>query len=108
MAGMVAAQSVGDLVATNIEGVAGLEPGNVDKQEHWDWATQWSLPKSETLGLVVPGLFGYLPDSSEGMESLGKSRSARRGGIVARGKAAGRANCRMDFSATRAPGFIWA
>ena len=72
MAGLVAAQSVGDLVATNIEGVAGLKAENADKQEHWDWATQWSLPKSETLGLVVPGLFGYLPDSSEGMEYWGK------------------------------------
>ena len=33
---------------------------------NWDWATQWSLPKTEALGLVVPGLFGYRMDATDG------------------------------------------
>ena len=72
VAGLVAAQSVGDLVATNLEGIAGMKAENVDKQEHWDWATQWSFPKAETLGLVMPGIFGYRPDSSDGGTYWGK------------------------------------
>ena len=32
--------------------------------EKWNWATQWSLPKVETLTFVMPGFFGFgLPDS---------------------------------------------
>ncbi|HZL41742.1 MAG TPA: hypothetical protein VFD66_00510, partial [Verrucomicrobiae bacterium] len=32
----------------------------------WDWATQWSLPKTESLNLVIPGVFGYRMNSPEG------------------------------------------
>ena len=34
-------------------------------EEQWNWATQWSLPKIETLTLIAPGFFGFghLPDS---------------------------------------------
>ncbi|MCX7847972.1 MAG: hypothetical protein N2595_08095 [bacterium] len=33
--------------------------------EQWNWATQWSLPKAETLTLLVPGFYGWghLPDA---------------------------------------------
>ena len=32
--------------------------------EKWNWATQWSLPKIETLTFVMPGFFGFgLPNS---------------------------------------------
>ncbi|HEV2694088.1 MAG TPA: YfhO family protein [Verrucomicrobiae bacterium] len=37
-------------------------------EAHWDWATQWSLPKMETLGIFVPGLFGYRMDTPKHME----------------------------------------
>jgi hypothetical protein len=30
-----------------------------EKKEHWNFLTQWSFPKVETLRLVIPGLFGY-------------------------------------------------
>jgi len=34
------------------------------KAEKWNWATQWSLPKIETITFVVPGFFGFgLPNS---------------------------------------------
>ena len=36
------------------------------RQPHWDWATQWSLPKIETFGIIVPGLFGYRMDTPDG------------------------------------------
>jgi len=66
----IAIQSVLSLVGTSITGVAGMaEPAQAAeaKGAHWDWATQWSLPKAETLGLAVPGLFGYKMDTPKDM-----------------------------------------
>ena len=57
-AGFLAVQVVTSLLGQGFTGT-----NTVGSQEtpaaHWDWATQWSLPKAETLGAVVPGLFGY-------------------------------------------------
>ncbi len=39
---------------------------DADKAAHWDYATQWSLPKIETFGIIVPGLFGYRMDTPDG------------------------------------------
>jgi len=36
------------------------------KGAQWEWATQWSLPKKEALGFIVPGLFGYRMDTPDG------------------------------------------
>jgi hypothetical protein len=71
-AGLIAAQIVTSLVSTQIVGVAGTQQDERTKLEQWDWATQWSLAKTETLGLVVPGLFGYRMDSPEGGNYWGK------------------------------------
>jgi hypothetical protein len=71
-AGVLAAQSISGLVSTQIHGVAGTQQDVRTKQEQWDWATQWSMPKVETLGLVVPGLFGYRMDSPDGGNYWGK------------------------------------
>ena len=60
-----------DSLATEIKGVAGTQQDAQTKQERWDWATQWSLPKWETLSLVVPGLFGYRMDTPDGGEYWG-------------------------------------
>lgn len=65
-AGLLAAQAMSELVANDIKGIAGTEQDAKTKAERWDWATQWSLPKLETLRLVVPGLFGYRDDTREG------------------------------------------
>ena len=35
-------------------------------EQRWDWATQWSLPKSETLRVLIPGLHGYRMDTPDG------------------------------------------
>jgi len=66
-AGFLATETVVSLVGTNIQGVAGTAQDTETKAAHWDWATQWSLPKAETLGIVVPGLFGYKMDTPKGM-----------------------------------------
>lgn len=36
------------------------------RRQAWDWATQWSLPKIETLRVIIPGLFGYRLDTPGG------------------------------------------
>jgi hypothetical protein len=36
------------------------------REQHWNWATQWSLPKREALSILIPGLFGYRMDALEG------------------------------------------
>lgn len=65
-AGFIAAQTVISLVGTQIKGIVGTQQNAETKQEHWNWTTQWSLPKIETLGIVVPGLFGYRMDTPGG------------------------------------------
>jgi len=57
-AGFIAAYAVSVLVGANITGIAGAKQDEQTKTQHWDFVTQWSLPKKETLGLVVPNLFG--------------------------------------------------
>jgi hypothetical protein len=63
----IAIQTVLALVGTQIQGVAGTSQDAQTKLAQWDWATQWSLPKAETFGLAVPGLFGYKMDTPKGM-----------------------------------------
>ena len=65
-AALLAAQAMSELVANDIKGIAGTQQDAKTRAERWDWATQWSLPKLETLRLVVPGLFGYRDDTREG------------------------------------------
>jgi hypothetical protein len=62
-AGFIALQTVLTLVSTNIQGIAGTQQDATTKAEHWDFATQWSFPKIETLGILVPGLVGYRMDT---------------------------------------------
>ena len=55
----VAYQTISTLVQTQIQGVAGTGQKAEEKQAHWDFATQWSLPLEETCRILVPGAFGY-------------------------------------------------
>jgi hypothetical protein len=66
-AGFIACQTVIGLVQSEIVGIAGTGQDAETKAQHWDWATQWSLPKKETLGILVPGLFGYRMDTPKDM-----------------------------------------
>lgn len=66
-AAIIAAASLGDLLVNNVENVVAAGAQETRSEGgHWDWATQWSLPKAEALGLVVPGLFGYRTDTPGG------------------------------------------
>jgi hypothetical protein len=78
-AGFIAAQTVISLVGSQISGIAGTGQDTESKEAHWDWATQWSLPKAETLGLFVPGLFGYRMDTPKDM--MPALQEAYQGGV---------------------------
>jgi hypothetical protein len=65
-AGFFAAQAVTTLIGTQIKGITGTQQDTQTKEQHWDFATQWSLPKREALGFAVPGLFGYRMDRADG------------------------------------------
>lgn len=65
-AGFIAFHAISVLVTTQIKGVVGTQQDKETKQQHWDFATQWSLPKREALGFVIPGLFGYRMDTQGG------------------------------------------
>ncbi len=72
-AAFIAVQTISSLVSTSIKGMAGTGQDTQSKQEHWDWATQWSLPKREAWSLIVPGLFGYGMATPQGMAVFGDS-----------------------------------
>ena len=58
-AALIAAHSISSLVDTQVVRGCRNRPGRTTKEKRWNPATQWSLPKIETLGIAVPGLFGY-------------------------------------------------
>jgi hypothetical protein len=62
----LAAQAVSSLIGINVKGVTGVQQDTQTKEQRWDFATQWSLPKSETAGFLIPGLFGYRMDTPNG------------------------------------------
>ncbi len=66
-AGFIATQTVVSLVGSQITGIVGTAQDAETKIRNWDFATQWSLPKIETLGLFIPGLFGYRMDTPNDM-----------------------------------------
>jgi hypothetical protein len=68
-AGFIATQTVVGLVGSSVTGIAGTGQDEQSKAANWNKATQWSLPKKETLALVVPGLFGYRMDTPRNMQS---------------------------------------
>ena len=63
---VIAVQAIRVQFTTAIKGVAGTQQDAQTKAERWDYATQWSFSKRETLALVVPGLFGYRMDTPDG------------------------------------------
>jgi hypothetical protein len=65
-AAFISAQALSTLIGTQIKGVVGTQQDAATKEQRWDEATQWSLPKIETLRVVIPGLFGYRMDTPKG------------------------------------------
>jgi hypothetical protein len=76
-AGFIAFQTVVSLFGTSITGIAGTGQDAETKARQWNFCTEWSEPKIETLGLFVPGLFGYKMDTPNNM---GVFQDAYRGG----------------------------
>ncbi|HYV26587.1 MAG TPA: hypothetical protein VFA77_03580, partial [Candidatus Eisenbacteria bacterium] len=71
-AGLMGAQTITSLVGTQIKGVVGTQQDEKSKEERWDFATQWSLPKAETLRVIIPGLYGYRMDTPDGGNYCGR------------------------------------
>jgi len=67
-AGFMALQTVVSLFGTTITGIAGTAQDAESKARQWNFCTEWSFPKIESLGLFVPGLFGYKMDTPNNME----------------------------------------
>src|SRR6185436_14977882 len=70
-AAVLAAQTLSVFVTKDVKGTLVDNPAAMTKEQRWNWATQWSLPKSESLRVVVPGLFGYRLDSPAGEKYWG-------------------------------------
>ena len=67
VAGLAASQTMSTLVDTQLKGT-GSDPQtpaqrDAAKERQWTFLTQWSLPKMETLRIVIPGLYGYRLDT---------------------------------------------
>lgn len=71
MAGFISFQSVTGLIGSSIKGISVVDDESNNQAANWRWATQWSLPKKETLTIAVPGLFGYRLDSPDGANYWG-------------------------------------
>jgi hypothetical protein len=65
-AGLFSAQALNTLIGTQVKGVVGMDQDAATRAKRWDEATVWSLPKIETLRVIVPGLFGYRMDTPAG------------------------------------------
>ena len=55
------------------------------KAAQWNFCTQWSEPKIETLSLFVPGLFGYKLDTPNNMDEFQSAYMRRK--LLGRGRA---------------------
>jgi hypothetical protein len=71
-AAFMAAQTLTTLIGTQLKGVAGMAQDEQTKIQHWGEATQWSLPKAETLRVIIPGLFGYRMETPDGANYWGR------------------------------------
>ena len=71
-AALIAGQGVITLLETQVQGVTGAAQDEETKTRQWDFATRWSLPKSELAGVAVPGAFGYRMDTPDGGRYWGK------------------------------------
>ena len=69
-AALMAGHTLSNLTRTEGK-VALAQQQQLTKEQKWDFATQWSLPKGETLRLAVPGLFGYRLDAEDGGQYWG-------------------------------------
>lgn len=67
----IAITALSTLIGTQIKGVAGMGQDVASKAQRWGEATQWSLPKKETLAMAIPGLFGFRMDTPKDIVAFG-------------------------------------
>ena len=70
-AAFMAFQAINALVHAKVMSSVQSQQDSKSPEENWDWATQWSLPKIETLRVAIPGLFGYRMDTPDGGQYWG-------------------------------------
>ncbi|HJN90358.1 MAG TPA: hypothetical protein QGG93_08495, partial [Verrucomicrobiota bacterium] len=67
ISGLAASQTMSTLVGTQLQDADDdlQTPAQraAAKERQWTFLTQWSLPKMETLRIVIPGLYGYRLDT---------------------------------------------
>jgi hypothetical protein len=59
---LISLSTIYTLIGTQVQGTAEVGQSEQDKAGHWRFMTQWSIPKLETLRVIIPGLFGYRLD----------------------------------------------
>ncbi len=65
-AGFIATYTLGTLINTQVKGIVGMGQDKETRERRYVEATIWSLPKVEVLRVLIPGLFGYRMDTSDG------------------------------------------
>jgi len=65
-AAVLAAATLSTLVGTQVKGVVGMSQDEATRAARWAEATQWSIPKAETLNMVVPNFYGCRMDTPDG------------------------------------------
>ena len=67
VSGLAASQTMSTLVGTQLrdahDDLQTPAQRAAAKERQWTFLTQWSLPKMETLRIVIPGLYGYRLDT---------------------------------------------
>ena len=74
----ISVQTISSLVGTQIQGVAGMEQTAEAKEKRWNEATQWSLPKTEIIRVLIPGFFWLPHGHSRWGRLLGQSGTVTR------------------------------
>jgi len=65
-AAVLAAQTLNIFANLAVKGIVGTAQDAQTKEQKWIGATLWSLPKAETLRVIIPGLHGFRMDTAEG------------------------------------------
>ena len=71
----IATAALSTLIGTQVKGVVGMGQDAESKAARWSQAAQFSIPKMEALGIVVPGLFGFRRDTLDGGAYWGRGGS---------------------------------
>jgi len=64
ISGLVAANVVISQYRSQVQGIVQVSGEN--KEDSWNWATQWSYPPEEVLEMIAPGFFGWRIDEPNG------------------------------------------